>query len=73
VYSSLGGIRAVVFTDVLQGGIMLFGGGAALFQVTSALPDGFSSVLAAGKEADKFVLGSWDWDLRRRTVPAMLV
>ena len=52
---------------------MLFGGGAALFQVTSALPDGFSSVLAAGKEADKFVLGSWDWDLRRRTVPAMLV
>ncbi len=73
VYSSLGGLRAVVFTDVLQGGIMLFAGAAALLHVTYALPQGVGSVLAAGEAADKFVLGSWSWDLRERSVPAMLI
>lgn len=50
VYTYFGGIRAVVWVDVIQMGIYVLGAIAALFILAGKLPDGwFSSAVDAGK------------------------
>jgi solute:Na+ symporter, SSS family len=70
-YSTLGGVRAVVFTDVVQAAILLGGGIGTVLVIASRLPNGFSTILADGAEAHKFSLiagGRSDFSLRDRTV-----
>ena len=69
-YSTLGGVRAVVFTDVVQAVILLGGGIGTVFVIASRLPNGFSTILADGAEAQKFnlIAGGSDYSLRERTV-----
>jgi SSS family transporter len=54
VYTYYGGLRAVVWIDVVQMGLYLLGGAAALFVIAAALPDGWAGITAAGSAADKF-------------------
>lgn len=54
VYTTMGGIKAVIYTDGLQ--FFLFIGGAllTLFAIWHALPGGFSQFLSMGAEHGKF-------------------
>lgn len=59
VWTWMGGINSVVWTDVVQF-VVLFGGALiALVAVIGAVPGGWAEILAAGKEAGKFRL--WDF------------
>ncbi|OHB77059.1 MAG: sodium:solute symporter [Planctomycetes bacterium RBG_16_64_10] len=62
-YTMIGGIEAVVWTDVVQV-IILFGGAfAAVFFVFAQMPEGPRQVFAIAAEHDKFSLGRWDLSL----------
>jgi SSS family transporter len=49
----LGGVRAVVWTDVLQFVMLVAGGVVAVLYVTQVYPGGFGALLEAGAEAGK--------------------
>jgi SSS family solute:Na+ symporter len=62
-YTVLGGIEAVIWTDVVQV-IILFGG--AIISITIlvlGMPEGLGQIFAIGAEHHKFSLGSWRLDL----------
>ena len=54
LWTWMGGIAAVIWTDFVQFFILIIGGIAALFFVTDALPNGWTSLVQVGTEAGKF-------------------
>ena len=54
IYTYWGGLRAVIWVDVIQLGIYLFGGVAALIVLTQVVPGGWQGIVAAAEPADKF-------------------
>lgn len=62
LYTVLGGIEAVVWTDVLQ--VFVFIGGAilSLFVVASKLDGGLTEGFAMAQSAGKFHTFTWSWD-----------
>ena len=68
IYTYYGGLSAVVWVDVIQMFIYIFGGLAALYLLLQAVPDGWQGITAAAAEADKlriihpeggFASGTW--------------
>jgi len=53
IYTSMGGITAVIWTDVLQSGIFLAGGFVVLFVLLDQLPDSLLDTLSILKEKGK--------------------
>ncbi len=53
-YVLTGGLRAVIWTDVFQLVLFLFGAAAAIVYVGGQLPGGFAQIVEAGSAADKF-------------------
>ena len=68
LYTVMGGIEAVIWTDVLQ--VFVLVGGAliclfiAIFQIDGGVTGFFTTALQEGK----FHLIDWDWDLSRLTI-----
>ena len=61
VYTAFGGIKAVIWTDVLQV-VVLFGGALlALVLVSMNLEGGFSTLLSLGSENGKFKMAPLEW------------
>ncbi len=56
VYSYLGGMSAVIWTDVTQLGIYLVGAGVAAAILLQQIPGGWSEVIQTGSAAGKFTL-----------------
>jgi len=56
-YSSLGGFRVVVLTDVLQSAVLLLSGVAALLVICWRIPGGLRTVIVDGETAGKWSLG----------------
>ncbi|MGH7664735.1 MAG: sodium:solute symporter [Gemmatimonadaceae bacterium] len=54
VYTYHGGMRAVVWTDVVQTGVYVFGGIAALYLIGSGIDGGWGTAMARASEAGKF-------------------
>ncbi|MGI9204364.1 MAG: sodium:solute symporter family transporter, partial [Woeseiaceae bacterium] len=54
MWTWMGGIAAVIWTDFVQFFILVIGGFAALIYVTNALPDQWDSLVAVGNQAGKF-------------------
>ncbi|MFW5947163.1 MAG: sodium:solute symporter [Gemmatimonadota bacterium] len=54
VYTWYGGLRAVVWVDVVQMGLYIVGGIAALWVLAGAVPGGWSAIAAAAREAGTF-------------------
>lgn len=64
VYTVLGGIEAVVWTDVIQV-VVLFGGALlALIIVATSVDGGLSAVISTGYADGKFRVINWGWDYR---------
>lgn len=70
-YTIIGGIDAVIWTDVLQTIVLLVGGIACLWVILDLLPGGLQQVLDEAGAAGKFALAEWQngeptttrWDL----------
>jgi solute:Na+ symporter, SSS family len=60
VYTYVGGLRAVVWVDVIQMGLYVFGGIAALYVLIRVVPGGWGGIVAAGEATDKFRIIHWE-------------
>ena len=73
IYSMFGGIEAVVWTDAIQGIVLIAGAIACLGVIFWTIPGGASEVFSTAFEADKFSLGSFDFDFSSSTFWMILV
>lgn len=67
VYCVLGGISAVVWTDVPQFIIMIGGAIWIAVEICLAVPGGFTGILAEGHAADKLIAFNWSFHLGEMT------
>ncbi len=67
IYSVLGGIKAVIWTDAIQGLILIVGALVSAIVLLFSLPEGMSQFFAVGKEFDKFSLGSFNCEVNMPT------
>ncbi|WP_231426343.1 sodium:solute symporter [Pedobacter sp. Leaf250] len=61
-YTVLGGIEAVIWTEVVQAVVKTFGALLILYLIITNMPGGVSKIVEIGKAADKFSLGSFKMD-----------
>ena len=63
IYTSMGGITAVIWTDVLQSAIFLIGGGVVLFVLLGEMPGSINEIFASLKSKGKInpIDTSLDW------------
>lgn len=64
LWTWMGGIAAVIWTDFVQFFILVAGGIAALVFVTGGLPDGWNTLVSTGMAADKFQTFDFSTDPR---------
>ncbi|MFP4054521.1 MAG: sodium:solute symporter family transporter [Phycisphaerae bacterium] len=63
IYTVLGGISAVIWTDVAQVAVIFGGALLSIFILCANVEGGFSGVIAIGSEFGKFTPAYWDFDL----------
>lgn len=73
VYSLLGGISAVLWTDAIQGVILIIGAFACIGFIFYNMPEGPSQIFSIANENDKFSLGSFDLDFSKPTFWVVLI
>ncbi|AOW17845.1 sodium:solute symporter [Polaribacter vadi] len=73
VYSMLGGITAVLWTDAIQGIILIIGAFVCIGFIFYNLPEGPSQIFNIAAENDKFSLGSFDLDFSKPTFWVVLI
>lgn len=62
VYTTVGGIRAVIWTDVVQLALLIAAPIIALIVIVNALPGGLAELWEVGQGAGKFRIFEWSWD-----------
>lgn len=73
VYSTFGGIKAVLWNDAIQGVILIIGAIICAILLIVSLPGGFDQFISVGKEFDKFSLGSFGSALNMPTFWVTLI
>lgn len=73
VYSMLGGIQAVVWTDAIQGIILIVGAIICAVVLTFGMPEGPSQIFEIAAANDKFSLGSFGASLSESTFWVVLI
>ncbi len=73
LYTVLGGIEAVVWTDVIQVVVLLGGALLSLGVILGGLEGGASQVVAMGREAGKFRMINPTWDIATTAIWVILV
>lgn len=73
IYSVFGGIKAVIWTDAIQGTILIIGAVACLIVLFVSLPGGIGQFFEVGIEHNKFSLGSFGPELNISTFWVMLL
>jgi solute:Na+ symporter, SSS family len=73
LYAMWGGIEAVIWTDAVQGILLIFGALACLGVIFFAIPDGPEAAFRIAADADKFSLGSFKLDFTSSTFWMILV
>lgn len=63
-YTVVGGIEAVIWTDVVQTIILVFGGVVCLIIVVMKLPGGMGQIFSEAYDAGKFALAEYDPETR---------
>jgi solute:Na+ symporter, SSS family len=59
IYTIRGGMRAVIWTEIVQASVYLLGGLSAIVLVGQLVPGGWSSIIATAAPAGKFKIVSW--------------
>jgi SSS family solute:Na+ symporter len=73
VYSMLGGIQAVVWTDAIQGIILIIGALVCATIIIFDMPEGPGQLIQVASEHDKFRLGSFSFKLDAPTFWVVLI
>ncbi|MEM9819980.1 MAG: sodium/solute symporter [Bacteroidota bacterium] len=73
LYTLMGGIEAVIWTDVLQVFILLGGALYCLFLLQGAIPGGFDTIVRTAEEQNKFNLFDLSFDWTKATFWVVLV
>ena len=73
IYTLLGGIAAVVWTDAIQGIILIGGAIACAAILTFSMPEGPSQLFQIAQANDKFSLGEFSWSLTQPTFWVVLI
>ena len=61
IYSTLGGVEAVIWTDTIQTFVLLIGGILCIVFLISGVEGGFTAFLDIGMEDNKFRMVDWDF------------
>ena len=72
-YTVLGGLEAVIWTDVAQTIILLGGGLLCLTIILLDIPGGLGTVISIGVEHNKFSIGDISFSLTERTFLMMMI
>ena len=62
IYTTLGGIEAVIWSDVLQFVVMVGGAMVCLVLIVLKIDGGISEIYSTGMQYKKFNLFDWSWD-----------
>jgi SSS family solute:Na+ symporter len=73
IYAMLGGIQAVIWTDAIQGIILIAGAVVTLFVIMFSMPEGPGQVFSIALENNKFSLGSFGSSLSESTFWVVLI
>jgi len=73
IYTVLGGIEAVIWTDVLQVVVLLGGALISLFIIAGGVEEGFGGIIAIGRASQKFHMFNWTWDVTVAAVWVVLI
>ncbi|AEL24161.1 sodium:solute symporter [Cyclobacterium marinum] len=73
IYSIMGGFEAVIWTDAIQGIVLISGALACLLIIMFSMPEGPGQVFTIGAEHDKFSLGSLGFSLSESTFWVILI
>ena len=83
MYTVLGGINAVIWTDVIQTIVLVLGGLICMFVIVESLPGGFSQIIEVGKNHGKLAFSelrngqltpvAWGPSLSEKTITMMLL
>ncbi len=73
IYTVLGGIEAVIWTDVLQVGVLLGGAVVALAIVIGSIDGGVVEVVSVAASNDKLRLANWNWDFTSEALFVILL
>lgn len=72
-YTVLGGIEAVIWTDVVQSVVLGVGALVALIAILMQVPGGPAGAIEIAQASDKMSLGSWSLDFAQSTIWVMLI
>jgi solute:Na+ symporter, SSS family len=73
IYAMLGGIEAVVWTDAIQGILLIIGALTCFVLIIWEMPGGFPQVYEIAQEQNKLSLGSFSFDWSQSTFWVILV
>ncbi len=73
VYSLMGGIQAVIWTDAVQAIVLIGGAMVCLVFLLVNIPGGWNTFIEIGQENDKFSLGSFGLELDEPTFWVVLI
>jgi SSS family solute:Na+ symporter len=73
LYTVTGGIKAVIWTEVVQGIIKTLGAMLIIYLVVSNVPGGYAKIVEIGKADNKFSLGSFAIDFKQPTFWVVLL
>jgi SSS family solute:Na+ symporter len=68
IYTIVGGLEAVIYTDVLQAASLFVGGFICLPIITGLLPGGLGQILSEANSAGKFSIGNTSFNLSETTM-----
>jgi solute:Na+ symporter, SSS family len=72
-YTVLGGIKAVIWTEVVQGIIKTLGAVLIIYLIVTNMPGGIPKIIEIGKANNKFSLGSFAPDFTKSTFWVVLL
>jgi solute:Na+ symporter, SSS family len=67
IYSTFGGMEAVIWTDAIQGIILIIGALICPIIILFSMPEGPGQLFSIALDAHKFSLGSFKWDFTKST------
>lgn len=73
IYTVLGGIEAVIWTEVVQAVLKTGGALLIMYLIISKMPGGVSKIIEIGQQNDKFSLGSFSLDFTTSTFWVVLL
>src|SRR6478609_8086453 len=73
LYSMMGGIQAVIWTDAIQAIVLVGGAIVCAVLLINMMPDGLSGIISVGSSNHKFSLGSFGFNLSEPTFWVVMI